>query len=203
MVCGPSLCGKSVFVEKLIDKRNEIFYPKPLQITWHYGEIQPLNKIKNVNYIKGLPESESICCKSIVVIDDLFLESRNSNDVTNLFTRVAHHRQSFIIFITQNLFHNSTQNRTRMLNTHYLVLFKSPRDKTFIKTIAFQMQLQFLPSVFNDATSQPYNYLFIDLHTDTPDEIRIRSNILFEKGKFIEVYKQCVKPENKQKNGKL
>ena len=44
-----------------------------------------------------------------------------------------------VICIVQNLFHQGKGNRSISLNSHYLVLFKNPRDKLQILTLAKQM----------------------------------------------------------------
>jgi len=85
-----------------------------------------------------------------------------------------------VIFITQNLFHQGGQHRTRNLNVQYLVLFKNPRDQTvidFLSRQAFPANRRFLIDVFADATKDPYGYLFMDFTQTCPYELRIRSNI--------------------------
>ena len=96
----------------------------------------------------------------------------------NLFTRVAHHRQCFVIHITQNIFQGGKVTRTQSLNAHYLVLFKNPRDKLQLMYLARQMyprKEDFVLTGFEDATQRPYGFLLFDLNADTPDEIRIRT----------------------------
>lgn len=189
MVCGPSQCGKSEFVNDLLKQYNIIFNPTPALIRWHYGEVLPTHRLKHVEYISGLPESENIKHNSVIVIDDLFLEAAKSDSITNLFTRVSHHRQCFIIFITQNLYHASKSSRTRSLNTHYLVLFKNIRDNTIIHTLARQMfpsHGKFLIESFKHATATPYSYLFLDLRPETIDILRVRANVIL--GSSIDIY---------------
>lgn len=189
MVCGPSQCGKTVFVNNLLQQYDTIFNPPPKHIIWHYGEIIPEHRLKHVHYVGGLPETENIKQNSIIVIDDLFLEAAKSDSITNLFTRVSHHRRCFIIFITQNLYHSSKSSRTRSLNTHYLVLFKNIRDNTVIHTLARQMYPScggFLVEAFRHATTHPYSYIFLDLRTETPDVLRVRANIIL--GESIDIY---------------
>ena len=165
----------------MIAHHKQLFKPLPKSIYWFYGEIEPTNKFSNVKYIKGLPDETYNLKQSMVILDDLFLEAKNNDFVTNLFSRVAHHRQTFVVFITQNLYHQSKHNRTRMLNCHYLVLFKNVRDSTIVQTLSRQMfpgNPTFLRQVFNDiTTSYPYAYMFLDLRTETPDYLRIRSHI--------------------------
>ena len=182
-LAGPSQCGKTELVNKIIKQANYIFTSKPDRILWYYGEVAPSERIKGVTYLKSLPpETDEIKNKSLIVLDDLAVESIRNVNITNLFTRVAHHKQCFIIYITQNLFQQGGDARTRALNTHYLILFKNVRDSSIIHTLARQMGSgQFLIDVFNHATAQhPYGYLLIDLRVETLDYLRLRSNIIID-----------------------
>ncbi len=70
--------------------------------------------------------------------------------------------------------------RTASLNAQYLILFKSPRDKTVVQHLGNQMypkNSRFLVDAFADATQEPYGYLVLDLRQDTPEDMRIRSHI--------------------------
>ena len=123
----------------------------------------------------------------VIVLDDLLNESRNSQDVTAMFTKAAHHKPCFIIFIMQNLFPSGKEARTRSLNTHYYIIFKNPRDKSQVEFLARQIlprKAKSLIEVFEAATEKPYNYLFLDFTQECPDEYRLRSH-LFEKPMVI------------------
>jgi len=114
----------------------------------------------------------------MLIIDDLMHESGDS--VSKIFTRDSYHKNISVVFITQNLFYGSKQNRTMSLNTHYLVLFKNPRDLTQIRNLASQMhpgKTKFLVDAYREATSQPFSYLLIELKPDTDEKLRIRANI--------------------------
>ncbi|KAK3740428.1 hypothetical protein QZH41_004599 [Actinostola sp. cb2023] len=70
---------------------------------------------------------------------------------------------------------------TLSLNAAYLVLFKNPRDKLQITTLGKQMYPgktdQFLHK-YEAAVQRPYGYLFVDLKPNTPEECRLRTNVL-------------------------
>ena len=71
--------------------------------------------------------------------------------------------------------------RTASLNSQYIILFQSTRDKSIIQHLGTQMftkNTKFLGDASEDATKIQYGYLLIDLRLDTPKEMRIRSNIL-------------------------
>ena len=104
----------------------------------------------------------------------------DSKELGDLFTKGSHHRNLTIIYIVQNLFDKSRSMRTISLNSQYLVLFKYPRDKTFVQHLGNQMHpknTKLLVDAFDDATQAPYGYLLIDLRQETPEDMRIRTNI--------------------------
>jgi len=192
IVSGPSCSGKSCFVTRLIKEANHHFFPTPKKILWFYGEIEPKPALPHVSYQRGIPSEEE--CASfqnyVVVLDDLMWEARSNMQVGNLFTRVAHHRECFIIHITQNLFQGGSITRTQSLNAHYLVLFKNPRDKLQITYLARQVyprNTDFFLTSYEDATTKHYGYLLLDLGPTTREELRLRTNI-FKSDKQYEVY---------------
>jgi len=103
--------------------------------------------------------------------------------VTKIFTRVSHHMDVSVQYLTQNLFFGGKQSRTIALYAHYLVLFKNLRDATQVAHLARQMypgKSKFLIEAFRNATAQPYNYLLLDLKADTEDKYGVRANIFPE-----------------------
>lgn len=181
MVVGPSQSGKTTFVLSLIHERNALFDRTPKRIVWCCAMKQAAPQNRNFVLIEGLPQLSDIQPYDLVVLDDLMMEASKSEDVTALFTRAVHHMPCFLIFLTQNLFQQSKEARTRHLNTHYLVLFKNPRDASAISHLSRQMypgEPKFLPAAYADATKHPHSYLFIDLRQETPDAMRLRTRIL-------------------------
>ena len=85
------------------------------------------------------------------------------------------------MYLTQNLFPPGKQSRTISLNSHYIIVFKHPIDLLGISTLACQMypnNTNFLVQSFQDATKKPNGYLLLDLHQHTPENMRLRTNIL-------------------------
>ncbi len=204
-VVGPSGSGKTLFVCKLLNT-PDIFRNKIKTIYWllgtedgEHGQTRAIMKmLKNVQFIKGFPKNWESLAKAgdAIVIDDLFHEANKEKNFINLFTKIARHRHVFVVFITQNLFHQGGNHRTRNLNVHYLVIFKNPRDQTIIDYLArqvFPQNRKFLMDAFKDATSdKAHSYLFFDFTQDCPDEIRVRSDIFNQRG--VTIYKQSIKP---------
>lgn len=185
IVSGPSGCGKSSLVKDIIVK--QAIEPMPRNILWLYAEDQPLYRtgLKNVKFKQGIPEDLECIFhpsqRNLLVLDDLMTEAHSDQRMTRLFSVGSHHRNLSIIFIIHNLFHYGKEMRTLSLNSHYLVLFKNPRDHLQIATLARQMypgQSKFLIESFQDATKEAHGYLLIDLKPDTDDKFRVRSGVL-------------------------
>ena len=128
------------------------------------------------------------------MFDDQMIDAGKDKRIVNLFTRGSHHRNLSVIYIVQNLFHQGKGSRSISLNSHYLVLFKNPRDKWQILTLAKQMhpgQTDFVLNQYEEAVKRPFGYLLIDLKTTTQDNCRLRTNVLpseegFNQGGFQE-----------------
>lgn len=182
-VAGPSSSGKTEFVKKIVRHRKVLFRDKINSIHWFFGIVPPFNRLDGVHLHKGLEKNWTDLIKpyDMVIIDDLFVEGSTNKELTNAFTRLAHHHPCTLIYITQNVFHRSADSKTRNLNTHYLVLMKNPRDATQISYIARQMYPQnsnFLTSVYRDVTrDEPYSYILLDFNQETPSTLRVRSHI--------------------------
>lgn len=181
MACGPSWAGKTHFVFRFINNIESLMHPVPEKIIYCYGEYQDLfNNYPQIEFVQGLPDISAYDGKEhvLIIVDDLMSESGSS--IEHLFTKGCHHRNISLIFLTQNIFYKSKHSRTMSLNTQYLIIFKNARDKLQIATLARQMypgNANFLIQAFTDATAKPYSYLLIDLRNQTPDNIRVRTNI--------------------------
>jgi hypothetical protein len=66
------------------------------------------------------------------------------------------------------------------LNAHYIVLFKSPRDKQQISMLARHVdpaRVQEFMRSDEDAPSRPHGYLMLDLKPTTSDEDQLKTNV--------------------------
>ena len=81
----------------------------------------------------------------LVILDDMMVDVVNDSSMTKIFTERSHHLK--IIFMTQNIFHPGKKDRTISLNDYYMVLFKNPRDRKQIQTLARQCIL-IVPNIF-------------------------------------------------------
>ena len=200
IVSGPSGCGKSSLVKAIL--RHDVIKPLPDNIVWLYAEDQPLYKsMKNVEFIQGIPDDLETRFQrrynNILILDDLMTQCHSDERLTRLFSVGSHHKNLSIIFIIHNLFHYGKEMRTVSLNSHYIILFKNPRDRLQISTLARQMypgQSQFLIEAFQDATKEAYGYLVIDLKPTTADKLRIRTGILPSDRQLVYVHKDEAEP---------
>lgn len=184
LIAGPTGSGKTEFVKQLINSRGTVSKPKPERIIYFYGEYQEkFRDMSDVEFIQGIPEYaiESLDNKPTwIVIDDLMHETANSKLISELFTKGSHHRNLSVILIVQNLFVRGSESRNISLNSQYVVLFKNPRDQSIATSIARQMfpsKIKKFQKVYEDATRNPFTYLFIDLKPNTPNEVRLLANI--------------------------
>jgi hypothetical protein len=162
LVAGPTCCGKTQFVKKLLENGETMIDGPPENILWCYGMDQPAYEemqanIPNINFIEGLPtdlESQiDPSIRNLIVIDDLMSEVSNDKRLTDIFTKGSHHKNLSCIFILQNMFHQGKELRNISLNAHYMVLFKSPRDSSQINHLAKQMHpghVKYMQEAFND-----------------------------------------------------
>ena len=186
-ICGQTQCGKSYMVRRMLSHLNELFYPVPSKVIYCYGEYQKEfdELFPYVELVEGFPNDVGKLTRghdnSLLVLDDLMSQCSNDSRVADLFTRGSHHQGISVLYLTQNLFPPGKLSRTISLNSHYIMVFRNPRDSLGITTLAKQMfpkQTDYLMEAFRDATSKPYGYLLIDCHQLTPEDIRLRTNIL-------------------------
>ena len=155
--------------------------PVPTKTMYCYGEFQPIfAKYPHVEFNEGLPDVTQFDGKepTLLIIDDLMNETNES--VSAIFTKISHHRNVSVVYITQNMFPKNKHAHTISLNSHYMILFKNPRDAGQFATLARQMYpsgSKFAIEAFKDATDAPFGYLLIDMKPDTDEKHRLRTNI--------------------------
>lgn len=126
IIAGPSGCGKTQFVLKFIKYLDEMCDTSFDQIIWFYAEWQNWYlKYPFITFKEGLPILEFNDNKpKLIIIDDLMREANNK--IVDLFTKMCHHKNLSVFYITQNLFHQGKGQRDISLNAHYIVYFKNP-----------------------------------------------------------------------------
>ena len=181
LISAPSGAGKTHFTLRLIGNLDEMVKPTIQRIMWCYGIYQEIfNDHPQIHFQEGLPNINDFDGKerTLLVLDDLM--GCDDEKIMQLFTKISHHKNVSVIYLTQNLFYKSKHSRTISLNAHYFIIFKNVRDSTLIANLARQMypgNSKFMIEAFADATMAPYGYLLIDLKSETDERFRLRTNI--------------------------
>ena len=188
LVAGSTGSGKTRLVRDILSNYEKITTLNThISVSWHYGVNQPLyrepidNPAVQVRYKPGFPEEAEGC--DVLVLDDLQSSAGNDSRLSDLFTRYSHHRNVTVIFVVQNLFLQSKSMRNVSLNSHYLLLLSSRRDRNQISRLASQLypgETSLFMNAYKTSLSREYGYLLVDLSPTTQEEYRLRTNILPE-----------------------
>ena len=191
VIAGPTQCGKTQFLCRVLQEKR--VQPDPQRIVWLFSEWQRAydelaHQLPHIQFVKDftreLYDSFDPNVRNMLILDDQMenkaVHKRGENTVTKFFTQGSHHRNLTVVYIVQNLFNQDASMRTVSLNTHYMVLFKNPRDATQIRTLGCQMypdNARFLVDAYRDATSEPYGYLLVNLRPDACDALRVQADV--------------------------
>lgn len=185
IVSGPTKAGKTVWVKDLILHRNTLITPPPEEIYFCYTEWQPMyHDLENmgVHLVEGLPDMVELKAtpdkRKLLVLDDLMQDMKRDKKLIQLFTRGSHHWNLSVLHIVQNLFFEGL--RTSRVNAQYLILMKNPSDQLQASTLAKQLfpgNTKYFMEAYQDACSSSYGYLFVDLSQNTPEKLRLKTNI--------------------------
>jgi hypothetical protein len=145
------------------------------------GLIPAVEFVKDATNYAAVYDSLQPTERNLLIMDDQMAESKDdASNFANIFTKGSHHRSITVVFLMQNLFEKGGAMRTINLNSQYIVLFKNPRDKRQISVLAQQMEPRnsnFVRDSYLDATEKPHGYLVFDLRQDTPEELRLVTNV--------------------------
>ena len=193
IVVGPSQCGKTHFVHQLLTHKCTV-YPskKSVLVCWCYNQWQPQYEDirrdlgSNIRFCQGIPELEEDLSEiktskhTIMVLDDLMDEAKDSPVVSKLFTQ-GRHRNASVILLLQNMFPKGKYNTDISRNATYKVLFRSPGDRKQIDIMAEQTFAKDRPrfmQAYHRETDQPYGYIVVDNHPRTTSERQVVANVL-------------------------
>ena len=135
---GQTGAGKTHFMLEIL--RRRLIHPFPKNIYYMYNVEQPfMREHPEITFIKGLDfEKMDISQPSVLVIDDLIMESKNK-EVGAAFIAGSHHHQISLFYITQNLFPKCDNFRLMSANCHYYVLFYNQRNFSQVHTLTRQI----------------------------------------------------------------
>lgn len=180
---GPTKSGKTEWVKRFVKHVDELMTIKPEKIIWCYSEWQPAyTELGNLcTFVEGIPDMNSLKedkSPKLLIMDDLMTECAKTPEITQLFTRGCHHWNTSVVHIMQNLFYNKM--RTCRINSHYIVLMKSPSDKLHVSKIGCQIypgNHKFFTNSYDDACRNKFGYLLLDLNPQSEDQVRLRTSI--------------------------
>lgn len=180
---------------QLIKNRDKLFGAKFKNVYYNYAVWQPLfteMEKEGVTFSEGLPNIEEIEKDSLLILDDLFVQLSQDKSLTDLFCVQSHHKNISAIFITQSFFYDSKVMRCVTRNSHYIVLFKSPRMAAVVDQLSRQIWPQrpnYLLDAYNKATKdKKYSYLFLNLHPSADEKLAVLSNILPSENDYVHVF---------------
>ena len=186
LLAAPTGAGKTHLTFSLLcDFKTTTTISEPrLRVLWCYGVWQDAYEHSyenlDITFNEGLlcsfdnPESER---PHVVVIDDLMEEVSKDKRMVALYTKYSHHYKISVVFLSQNLFFQTREMRTISLNAHYIIIMKNPRDKLQIAALGrqiFPTTLSYFLEAYNEAVSEPFSHLIIDLTPACPDKYRLR-----------------------------
>ena len=195
IISGSSNGGKTVLTHNILHNKDLLYNVLPKKTFLFYKKYQEIydsmlksglvdELIEVEDEMVGEKEFEKLVSPyksdggSLCVFDDCMelIDSTNSK----IFTKIAHHENCSIIFLTQSLFVDNKHYRVMSRNATYIIVMKNPRDVAQIKNLSIQMGVDknLLVEAYKEATKKAYSYLLLDFHPTTPDHIRLRSNIL-------------------------
>lgn len=188
LVAGSTGSGKTHLVRNILHNYDKIStINRPVRVVWCYGIFQELYKkpidgaVSQIRYVSGFPDDTDDC--DILILDDLQSTAGDDSRLADLFTRYSHHRNISVFFVIQNLFLQSKSMRTVTLNSHYLLLLSSRRDRSQITRLASQLypgETKFFLNAYKSALSKEFGYLLCDLSPTTSEAFRLRTHILPE-----------------------
>jgi hypothetical protein len=120
----------------------------------------------------------------LLILDDLMGELQDKEykkKMERWFTRGTHHYDVSLMVLWQNLFPKGM--RTASLNAHLIIFLPNPRDQLQLTTLArqaFPRKMDWIKRAHNAIKDVPYRPLIFDFQQKTPEEFRIRTDILPE-----------------------
>jgi hypothetical protein len=74
-------------------------------IVWCHSENNATLHLKNITFVKGVPDFENPENVPTLILLDDSMDSAYSTKGSQIFTKGLHHRNISVVLITQNLFH--------------------------------------------------------------------------------------------------
>ncbi len=189
---GTTGSGKTKFAYKCLQNIDDMFETTPPEkILYCYGIYQSLfdemqMTVKSIHFHKGIPTTDYIDefiqgkTHCMIILDDLMDQTVKNTEIELLFTRGAHHKGITVMYINQNMFNQGKHARTISLNTHYIILLRSPRQVSQIQHLGqqiFPRRSKALVESYEDCMRLPFGYLLINLSPYAEENERLMTRI--------------------------
>jgi Cdc6-like AAA superfamily ATPase len=195
IIYGPSGSGKSTFVKKMLFESENLFdclFNKIIYCTATHPGYENVKGIQidfHENITEDLLDNIDSNSNNCIILDDIMRKVTNDILISDLFTRISHHKNITVLLLVQNLFPKSKYMRDIALNSNYIVLMRNPCDIRQIQILSNQIEGNSknsrLVQAYKNATRDAFSYLFLDLCQNTPEEIKYRTKIFLSDGNSI------------------
>lgn len=196
LIAGPSKSGKTSYVYQILKYYDLLFPSRPGYVRLYYSNMQPIyTELYNKGHINDminlnekdidLYELEDALFPgrfnngSLVIFDDALFKVNEK--FAQIFTRIGHHMNTSLIFLTQSFFYDDKNYRIITLQQDYITLMASKHtNQNQLRNIARQLcpgNFKRLIDFYNDAGKEDYGYLFIDSSGMSNKNIIIRSRM--------------------------
>lgn len=201
LVCGGSGSGKTFFMKRVVENRDEIFDVVFDEVVWHYTEWQDIyNDLQlkhGVRFVEGPPLMEQFPSNQgpkLVIADD-FMDQLKNPEFLKIVIKGSHHRSLSFFLLSQCIFPKNM--REISLQSHYCVVMKTARDLSQIRTFCMQIDpknWRALHEAYEDSCKEGHSYLLFDFHVRQKEHLRLRTHIFPGENTIIYV------PKTKYKN---
>jgi hypothetical protein len=203
-VCGPSQCGKTRYIMKIIEQNDKLIHPPVDKLIYLYSveqdsyndikkyirdssEIATLKTYEFIDCTKGIVSAEELRPKlgkaTLLVLDDLMViaasNKTNLENLNNLASRDSHHSNTSVIFVCQNLNYGSGKLRNCRVNSQYHTMFNSLSDSRDVEMIASnkKIPLALLNKILSEVGKKQYGYILFDGSPKSFANTRVRTGI--------------------------
>ena len=187
-LAGPSQCGKTQTLLKLLGNKKSFYPCPPKRVVWVSGsgvvDTNLENTIKAMypvnQFFYAIPEEITPLVQEydFWVFDDMASELKSNTEFTNFFTKIAHHKNCIMAYLSQNAYEKGADATTRTRNCLYQIYFENKADCRWIRTLGDQLlgNVPQFKAIFKSATREPFACLLCDNRTTTSFQEQFISN---------------------------
>jgi hypothetical protein len=205
-MCGPTQCGKTELIKKIILHIDDVIKPTPDKLVYlytadqsNYDDIKDIirtnsttSNLKTFEFVdcnQGIPSIAELKAKlgnaTLLVLDDLMVlaasNSKNVENLNNIVSRDSHHTNTSVIFVCQNLNFGNGKLRNARVNSQYHVLFNNLSDLRDIEMIASNKKIKLgkIHKIIKSVEKKnQFGYVLFDGSPRSYSNTRVRSGIL-------------------------